>query len=284
MRRRRKKPEQATYTSEVLPSTAARPASRQDSVGAREREKRSAGRGLDRDVRQKMERLLKQDFGQVVIHSDSNANRAAESRRARAYVRGRDIYFGRAEYNPQTEQGLKLLAHELIHVAQTDAGASHESEAVSRPEQAIERQANAATAGVLQGQKAAVNRSTASGILRETTEEAATPSMSVHPYDITSAHSSGVINAGSFSVSFRYRVNTGSGETVLVLEIPDGVSAVFAPLSEIPRGAYRVDDPGGDAARTIKIHVQSETGGIPAIQTTFSNGTDYYLTVFKFPG
>ena len=254
-------------------------------MNAREREKRSAGYSLDRDIRQKMERLLNQDFGSVVIHSDSNANQAAELRQAKAYVRGRDIYFGRAQYDPGSEQGLNLLAHELIHVVQTDGITRNRSEQASHPNQQIEKQTIVATSGVLQGQQTMVTRQADSaGVLREATEDAETPAVSVHPYDITTAHSSGVINAGSFSVSFRYLVSQGSGETILVLEIPEAVSAVFAPQNDVPRGAYRIEDPGGDAARIVKIHMQSETGGIPAIQATFSSGSNHHMTVFKFPG
>ena len=288
MRRRKRKLDPVKMKSEPLRPTQGKLSSRQYReriMNAREREKRSAGYSLDSDIRQKMERLLNQDFGNVVIHSNSNANRAAELRQAKAYVRGRDIYFGRAQYDPGSEQGLTLLAHELVHVAQTDGKTPGRSEEASRVDQQIEKQATAATSGVLQGQNMAVTRQTNStGVLRETTEDAETPTVSVHPYDITAAHSSGVINAGSFSVSFRYLVSEGSGETILVLEIPEAVSAVFAPLNDVPRGAYRIDDPGGDAARTVKIHMQSETGGIPAIQATFSNGSNHHMTIFKFPG
>lgn len=288
MRRRKRKLDPVNTKSKARRSAREKLSSRRSGnriMDAREREKRSAGFGLDADIRQKLERLLNQNFGNVVIHSDSNANQAAELRQARAYVRGRDIYFGRAQFDPSSEQGLNLLAHELAHVAQTDGKNPDQSEQISRPGQQIEKQAAAAARDVSQGQKTVPMRQTGSaGILREATEDAAEPTVSVHPYDITAAHSSGVINAGSFSIAFHYLVSGSSGETTLVLEIPAAISAIFAPLNDVPRGAYRIDDPGGDAARRVKIHMQGETGGIPAIQATFSNGSNHHMTVFKFPG
>ncbi len=65
-----------------------------------------------------MERLLRADFSQVRVHTDSRAQRSAEAIGALAYTHGRDIYFGPNEYRPRSRTGDALLAHELTHVLQ----------------------------------------------------------------------------------------------------------------------------------------------------------------------
>ncbi len=60
-------------------------------------------------------------FRGVRIHSDSRAADLARSISARAFTRGRDIVFGAGEYRPQSVEGGRLLAHELVHVVQQQA-------------------------------------------------------------------------------------------------------------------------------------------------------------------
>ncbi len=58
------------------------------------------------------------DFGQVRIHADNQAADIAHSINAQAFTHGRDIYFGAGRYQPHTNEGQRLLAHELTHVVQ----------------------------------------------------------------------------------------------------------------------------------------------------------------------
>jgi hypothetical protein len=58
------------------------------------------------------------DFSQVRVHTDSRAAESAEAVNALAYTVGRDIVFAAGQYNPRTSSGIRLLAHELTHVAQ----------------------------------------------------------------------------------------------------------------------------------------------------------------------
>ena len=66
------------------------------------------------------------DFRQVRIHADAQAAAAAQSVNALAYTKGRDVVFGEGQYQPGTDRGRTLLAHELVHVVQ-QAGSSHSS-------------------------------------------------------------------------------------------------------------------------------------------------------------
>jgi hypothetical protein len=80
--------------------------------------RRTPGRPLDPEMRDRMERGLGCDFGRVRVHADAASAAAAEALNARAYTVGRDVVFGAGEYRPATAEGLRLLAHELTHVVQ----------------------------------------------------------------------------------------------------------------------------------------------------------------------
>jgi len=65
-----------------------------------------------------MESTLHADFSRVRVHTDTEADALNRALHARAFTTGRDIFFGRHEYNPATSDGRELLAHELTHVVQ----------------------------------------------------------------------------------------------------------------------------------------------------------------------
>lgn len=58
----------------------------------------------------------------VRVHTDAAAAQSAQEIGARAYTSGRNIIFGPGQYAPHTAAGQRLLAHELTHVAQQQAG------------------------------------------------------------------------------------------------------------------------------------------------------------------
>jgi uncharacterized protein DUF4157 len=58
------------------------------------------------------------DLSRVRIHADGEAASSARTVQARAYTLGRDIVFGANEYQPDSDAGRHLLAHELTHVLQ----------------------------------------------------------------------------------------------------------------------------------------------------------------------
>lgn len=76
------------------------------------------GQPMESSTRQFMESRFGQDFSQVRIHTDSRAAESASAIQARAYTSGRDVVFGAGEYQPGSEGGRRLLAHELVHVGQ----------------------------------------------------------------------------------------------------------------------------------------------------------------------
>lgn len=67
------------------------------------------------------------DFSQVRVHTDSRAAETAKSINARAFTVGRNIAFGGGQFAPDSQDGRRLLAHELTHVVQQNGGQLQES-------------------------------------------------------------------------------------------------------------------------------------------------------------
>ncbi|MCX9011056.1 MAG: DUF4157 domain-containing protein, partial [Candidatus Methanoperedens sp.] len=69
-------------------------------------------------VRAYMEPRFGFDFSQVRIHTDAPAAESARAVNAHAYTTESDIVFGGGDYSPHTNEGRRLIAHELTHVVQ----------------------------------------------------------------------------------------------------------------------------------------------------------------------
>src|SRR5215470_1108170 len=121
----------------------------------------SRGAPLDRAVRDDMEGRFGHDFSQVRVHTDSRAQESAAAVGARAYTVGSDIVFGQGTYDPAAGAGKLLLAHELTHVVQQQAGAVTGTDvaggvAVSHPGDRFEREAAQVAARVVEQPTGAV--------------------------------------------------------------------------------------------------------------------------------
>jgi Domain of unknown function (DUF4157)/Lysine-specific metallo-endopeptidase len=82
----------------------------------------SNGHPLDTTTRHYFERRFGHGFGDVRVHDDGRADGAARAVDALAYTSGRDIVFAAGRYEPHSERGVRLLAHELTHVVQQRSG------------------------------------------------------------------------------------------------------------------------------------------------------------------
>ena len=78
----------------------------------------SGGQPLPNEVRNFYEPKFGYDFSKVKIHSGSVAAKSAQSINALAYTTGNNIVFNSEQYAPHTDNGKKLLGHELTHVVQ----------------------------------------------------------------------------------------------------------------------------------------------------------------------
>lgn len=84
------------------------------------------------------------DVAAVRIHDDGRAAVSAAGLEAKAYTVGNHIVFGRGQYQPASGSGRRLLAHELVHVAQQRAlGAAAIQRQSSRSSNAPDQQAQA---------------------------------------------------------------------------------------------------------------------------------------------
>jgi hypothetical protein len=84
---------------------------------------RGGGHALDRQVQAQMGDALGADFSNVRVHANAEADGLNRTLQARAFTLGQDIYFRQGEYAPGSSTGRELLAHELTHVVQQNAGA-----------------------------------------------------------------------------------------------------------------------------------------------------------------
>jgi hypothetical protein len=85
---------------------------------------RSGGNPLDRATRNFFEPRLGSDLSAVRIHTGGAAAESAKAINAKAYTMGSDIVFGSGEYEPGSDGGKHLLAHELAHVSQNSSTAT----------------------------------------------------------------------------------------------------------------------------------------------------------------
>ncbi|WP_341679293.1 DUF4157 domain-containing protein [Niveibacterium sp. SC-1] len=94
-----------------------------------------AGFSLSATQREQYRARLGDAADKVRLHTDGEAGALADSVGANAYTLGQDIYFGRGKYQPGTESGESLLAHEMAHVVQhgSDAWQLHADLAMSLP-------------------------------------------------------------------------------------------------------------------------------------------------------
>ncbi|NJN72711.1 MAG: DUF4157 domain-containing protein [Limnothrix sp. RL_2_0] len=79
---------------------------------------RGTGKPLPNSLRPKMENAFGSDLGSVRVHDNAGADQLSQSIQAKAFTAGKDIFFKKGEYKPQTTSGQKLLAHELTHTIQ----------------------------------------------------------------------------------------------------------------------------------------------------------------------
>lgn len=76
------------------------------------------GQPLSTETRSFFEPRFGVDFSAVRVHDDAHAAESAVAVNARAYAVGHHLAFNTGEFNPHSDRGRMLLAHELAHVVQ----------------------------------------------------------------------------------------------------------------------------------------------------------------------
>lgn len=115
-------------------------------IGAHLERSRGKGRGLDPEVRTRIERELGADLSAVRVHEDTASHLLSRSLGARAFTWGTDIFFRHGAYNPQSSEGRRLIAHEVVHTLQQEEGltsvhSQRENSVMASQEDSLEKQA-----------------------------------------------------------------------------------------------------------------------------------------------
>jgi hypothetical protein len=98
------------------PAAAAAP-----DTSARIQAGQSGGSPMPPTLRRFMEPRFGADFSAVRLHTDGEAARLSQRLGARAFTTGAHIFFGRGQYQPDSDAGRELIAHELAHTIQQGA-------------------------------------------------------------------------------------------------------------------------------------------------------------------
>ncbi len=121
----------------------------------------SSGAPLPAALRDRFESSLGADLGGVRVHTGEASATAADALGARAYAIGNDIHFAGGQYDPQSDRGQWLIAHEVAHtVQQANGGATvqHKLE-TSQPGDAAEVDADRAATAMVAGTPTTVGAS-----------------------------------------------------------------------------------------------------------------------------
>lgn len=112
------------------------------------------GAGLDEATRAFMESRFRHDFSSVRVHTDARAAESARNVNALAYTVGQHVVFGAGHYQPHTQTGRHLIAHELTHTIQQSGTKQRATQAkleVGEESDELEREADRAADRVMKG-------------------------------------------------------------------------------------------------------------------------------------
>ena len=99
-------------------STTSAPAGGSFSLKSQLESAQGQGVALPKSTRNQMEQAIGANFGNVRLHTGSQAVTLSRQLNAHAFTYGQDVYFNSGKYDTQSPEGTKLLAHELTHVVQ----------------------------------------------------------------------------------------------------------------------------------------------------------------------
>ncbi|MEO8552474.1 MAG: DUF4157 domain-containing protein [Kofleriaceae bacterium] len=127
----------------------------------------SSGSALPDTLMRKFESSLGADLSSVRVHTGGASEDAAHAVGAKAYTMGQDIHFGAGHYDPHSDAGQHLLAHEVAHTVQQGGSTPHRQNKleVSTPFDAAEHEADHAAAAMVSGRPFAVT--TGAGVQRK---------------------------------------------------------------------------------------------------------------------
>jgi hypothetical protein len=209
----------------------------------------------------------------VRVHTGPGAQQAADAAGARAVTYGQDIAFASGEYQPGTEAGDALIAHEVAHAVQQAGGAQP---AGSQPAEAdLEHDANRSASSVIGSlwQRARTDLAgaaeTAVPRLRSGLQLRACSKPKKSPADIASGTT--IANATKVSGDSYVALLNGPPVTITTPLSPEDAGSVTwtggqagASAAEriVPTGAagkFDISASGGGSSKTISVYVVDAT-------------------------
>jgi Domain of unknown function (DUF4157) len=124
------------------------PAALDETVARAIHAKRGTGRPLEAGAQRDLSAAMDHDFSDVNVHTDAEADRLNRAVSAEAFTTGKDVFFREGKYDPASNEGRKLIAHELTHVIQQRGAPPTQDLTVSDPNDASEQQASAVASDV----------------------------------------------------------------------------------------------------------------------------------------
>ncbi|MFN6486073.1 MULTISPECIES: DUF4157 domain-containing protein [unclassified Nostoc] len=83
---------------------------------------KGGGQPLDAGLQRSMGEAMGADFSGVRVHTDAQSDQLNKSIQAKAFTTGQDVFFRQGAYEPGSQGGQELIAHELTHVVQQNVG------------------------------------------------------------------------------------------------------------------------------------------------------------------
>jgi Holliday junction resolvase len=93
-----------------------------DTISSQINASKGSGSPMDNSTQTFMQSRFGTDFSDVKIHTGGESVQMNRDLNARAFTVGKDIYFNEGQYNPSSNDGKHLLAHELTHTVQQGNG------------------------------------------------------------------------------------------------------------------------------------------------------------------
>lgn len=97
-----------------------------DSLSKAIQSSKGTGILMDSKTQSFMSNRFGRDFSNVKVHSDKESEQFNKNLNSNAFTVGNDIYFNKGQFQPNTSEGKKLMAHELTHVLQQKNNIQHQ--------------------------------------------------------------------------------------------------------------------------------------------------------------
>lgn len=91
------------------------------------------GKPLSKNARNFFEEVFKRDFGGVRVHTCNDSIQMNQDLNSQAFTYQNHIFFNKDKYNPDSQEGKELLAHELTHVVQNEGKAEEKIQTFKIP-------------------------------------------------------------------------------------------------------------------------------------------------------